>query len=359
MIGFRDDMKNARSLRTLALSATLALLAVAVTPAAGPTVTVTIDQAAQTATVTVDGKPFTAYIHPDVARKPVLYPIHAASGAIVTRGWPLDPRAGERFDHPHQIGLWFNHGDVNGLDFWNNSDAITGDRRDRMGTIVHRRIVKATSGDGEGTLQVEAEWRRPDGRPVLREATRFVFQATPDSRIIDRETTLTALEEKVTFTDNKEGVLGMRVARGLEQPATKPELFTDSAGKASKVPVLDNAGVTGHYVSSEGLEGDAVWGTRGRWTLLTGTASATPVTLAILDHPSNPGYPTYWHARGYGLFAANPLGESVFTEGKQALNASLAPGAAMTFRYRVLVLDGSKAPADIERAWKRFAAASN
>ena len=60
-----------------------------------------------------------------------------------------------------------------------------------------------------------------------------------------------------------------------------------------------------------------------------------PVTLAMLDHPSNPGFPTYWHARGYGLFAANPLGESIFTEGKKELNLTLEPRQSTTFRYRV------------------------
>jgi Family of unknown function (DUF6807) len=326
---------------------------------AAPKVAVTVDESAQTATVTVDGQPFTSYIHPASAKKPVLYPIRAANGAFVTRGWPLAPRPGERIDHPHHIGLWFNHGDVNGFDFWNNSEAITGERRTHMGTIVHRRIVNATSGDGEGTLAVEAEWRRPDGRPLLREATTFVFHATADARTIDRETTLTALDEKVTFTDNKEGVLGLRVARGLEQPADKPEVYTDAAGQETKTPVLDNTGVDGHYTSSEGLQGDAVWGTRGRWTMLTGMPEGKPVTLAILDAPSNPGYPTYWHARGYGLFAANPLGARVFTEGKQSLDASIAAGASLSFRYRILILDGKATAADIESAWKAFATGSH
>ena len=147
----------------------------------------------------------------------------------------------------------------------------------------------------------------------------------------------------------------MRVARGLEQPDDKPEIFTDESGKPATEKVVDNAGVTGQYVSSEGLKGDAVWGTRGRWTLLSGTVDGEPVTLAILDHPSNPGFPTYWHARGYGLFAANPLGESIFTEGKKELNLTLEPRQSTTFRYRVLILGGSIPPADIEKEYVAFA----
>src|SRR5436305_1376354 len=164
-----------------------------------------------------------------------------------------------------------------------------------------------------------------DGKPLLREDTRFVFRAADRLRAIDRITTLTALEQPVTFTDNKEGLIGIRVARALEQPSTTPEVFTDAAGHTTIVPRLDNDGVTGRYRSSEGLVGDSVWGTRGRWTMLSGTVAGEPITLAILDHPKNVGFPTYWHARGYGLFAANPLGRKAFTNGKAELNFRLGP----------------------------------
>src|SRR5438132_11695523 len=99
--------------------------------------------------VLVDGKPFTSYIWPTTLKKPALYPVRAASGAVVTRGWPLDPRPGERVDHPHQVGLWFDHGDVNGLDFWNNSNAIPPERAAKMGTIVHRAVRRAESGSAK------------------------------------------------------------------------------------------------------------------------------------------------------------------------------------------------------------------
>ena len=146
----------------------------------------------------------------------------------------------------------------------------------------------------------------------------------------------------------------MRVTRALEQPADKAEVFTDASGKATPVPVLDNTGVTGKYISSEGKKGDAVWSTRAKWTLLGGTIEGEPVTLAILDHPSNVGYPTHWHARGYGLFAANPLGDKQFNEPKD-FNFTLEPGKSVTFKYRVLILGGAATPDRIERESKAFA----
>jgi len=315
-----------------------------------------VDDAAKRVDVTIDGKPFTSYIWPATLKKPVLYPIRTATGTLVTRGFPLDPRPGERVDHPHHVGLWLNHGNVNGLDFWNNSDAIPAKDAPKMGTIVHRKVLRATSGADQGSLVVETAWMTPDNRQLLVEVTAFVFRGGADSRTIDRITTLTALGEKVVFKDSKEAFLGMRLTRALEQPADKPEVFTDASGKATAVPVMDNTGVTGKYVSSEGKEGDAVWSTRGKWTMLGGTINGEPVTVAILDHPSNPGYPTHWHARGYGLFAANPLGDKELNEPKP-FDYTLQAGQSVTFRYRVLVLNATPSRDRIERESNAFARA--
>src|SRR6266516_6816597 len=259
--------------------------------AQAPRVEVIAREADRRVDVTVDGQPFTSYVWPTTLKKPTLYPIRSASGALVTRGWPLAARPGERVDHPHQVGLWFDHGDVNGLDFWNNADAIPPARAAKMGTILHRAVRRAEGGPDEGVLEVTAEWVNYEGKPLLREDTRFVFRAGDGLRGIDRITTLTALGQAVTFTDNKEGLIGMRVARALEQPSTTPEVFTDAAGHTTTVPRLNNDGVTGRYRSSEGLVGDSVWGTRARWTMLSGSVAGEPVTLAILDHPKKSRLP--------------------------------------------------------------------
>ena len=302
--------------------------------------------------VLVGGKPFTSYIWPTSLKKPVLYPIRTATGTVVTRGYPLEPRAGERVDHPHHAGLWFNYGDVSGLDFWNNSTAIKEKDAPKMGTIVHRSVNKTTSGAGEGTIEVTTDWVDHTGKKLLREDTKFVFRAKQDLRTIDRITTLTALDQPVSFSDNKEGVIGMRVARQLELPSKTPEKFTDASGRATDVAVLDNTGVSGNYVSSEGKQGDAVWGTRGRWVTLSGTINGEPIRIAMFDHPKNVGYPTYWHARGYGLFAANPLGQKALSGGKEELNFKLEPNQSTTFRHQILIMDGPVATQDVEPYYK-------
>jgi hypothetical protein len=292
--------------------------------------------------VHIDGEFFTSYIFPDSLEKPVLYPILTAQGTPITRGFPIAPRAGERFDHPHHIGLWFNYGDVNGLDFWNNSSAIPASEKSKYGHIVHKSIKSISSGNEEGRLEVELEWLNEAGEKLLTEQTTFVFSGNEGKRVIDRISKLNAGGKEVSFTDNKEGMLGLRVARELEHPSEKPELFTDAAGKVTDVPTMNNDGVTGMYRSSEGIEGNEVWGTRGNWVSLNGKINDENISVVILDNPKNPGFPTYWHARGYGLFAANPLGQKALSGGKEELNFKLKANGSTDFKYRIILYSGKK-----------------
>lgn len=307
--------------------------------------------------VMVNGKLFTSFLYTDqlsVLKKPVLYPIIAANGVIITRGFPLNPRPGERTDHPHHIGAWLNYGDVNGLDFWGNSDAIPPERAEEMGTIRLEKINEVKSGNGRAELSVTCDWMNSEKKTLLKENTTFVFSVEKDKRIIDRITTLTAQKETVVFKDTKEGMLGIRVARELEHPSDKPVTLSDTHGQKTDVPVLDNTGVTGHYLSSEGVEGMEVWGTRAKWVALSGTVKGKDVTVVIMDKPSNVGYPTYWHARGYGLFAANPLGQKIFSNGKEEMNLTLKPGESVTFKYRIEILNGKTNKIQLDKEYNNF-----
>ncbi|WP_255502168.1 PmoA family protein [Algoriphagus sp. AK58] len=296
--------------------------------------------AEQKVEVLVNGELFTAYYYPNGLAKPVLYPIKSVAGHDLTRGFPLDPRPGERIDHPHHVGHWFNYGDVNGLDFWNNSDAIPAEKKSGYGAIRHRGVKSMIEKGNRAELEVETDWLAPNGEILLKETTRFVFISEGKKRSIERVSTLAAQKQAVSLKDNKEGMFAIRVARELEHPSDKPELFTDANGIATSVPTLNNEGVTGKYLSSAGKVGDEVWGTRGTWVNLSGEIKGEKVAIAILDHPSNPGYPTYWHARGYGLFAANPLGQKALSGGKDELNFGLKAGESVTFRYKILVFSG-------------------
>jgi hypothetical protein len=317
--------------------------------AASKGVQVVADEAHRRVDITIDGKAFTSYIWPTSLKKPVLYPLITDEGVTVTRGYPLEPRPGERVDHPHHAGMWFNYGNVNGFDFWNNSDAIKPEGRSKMGTIYQKKIVSTKSGADRGELVVESVWITGENKEILKDTTKYVFIRRNGARVIDQITTLTALD-KVVFNDDKEGLLGMRVAHWLESPEEKGGIFMDASGRPTKVDAVDTAGATGEYLTSEGVKGEAVWATRGRWCTLTGhDPDKHEVTIGILDQTKNPGFPTYWHARGYGLFAANPLGRSIFDPKQPPFNYTIAKGGTATFRYRIILFSHAAGPDEMNR----------
>ncbi|WP_346855861.1 PmoA family protein [uncultured Draconibacterium sp.] len=300
-------------------------------------VDIKVDEAAKKVDVTVDGKLFTSYIYPDNSMKPVLWPVISPAGNMLTRSYPMVNKEGDRTDHPHHVGIWLNYGDVNGLDFWNNSEAIPAERKDQFGSIYHKAVKEAKSSKGKALLVTEAEWKAPDNTVMLDEETSFSFIVRGNIRIIDRTTTLTARIDEVKFNDNKEGMFAIRVARELELPSDKPTKLMDSHGVVTEVKEMDNTKVKGNYRSSEGVEGGKVWGTRGRWMKLASEINGENVALVIIDNPGNVGYPTYWHARDYGLFAANTLGQKIFSNGEEEMNFTLKKGDSVTFKYRLVV----------------------
>ncbi len=319
-------------------------------------VQVAANEAQRRVDVTIDGKPFTSYVWPTSLMKPVLYPLITDEGVTVTRGYPLAPLPNERVDHPHHAGLWFNYGNANGFDFWNNSEAIKPEDKHKYGTIRFDKIVSSKSGADRGELTVDSIWQTGKGKDILKETTKYVFLKRKGERVIDQTVTLTALE-RVVFNDDKEGLLGLRVASWLESPEEKGGIFMDANGKPTQVAAVPNSTATGVYETSEGVTGPKVWSTRGRWCMLTGhdTAGHT-VTIAMIDQPSNPGYPTYWHARGYGLFAANPLGASIFDTKAPKFNYTIEQGKSATFKYRVVLLSHAGTAAEMNKEADAFAA---
>ena len=306
--------------------------------------------------VMIGGKLFTSYQYPTNMEKPYLYPVISPNGSVVTRGFPLEPRAKERIDHPHHIGIWFNHGDVNGLDFWNNSSAIPAAKKDSYGHIVTREIVKAKNGK-KGTLEVITEWKDNKENTLLLENKKYIFSGNKDSYTIDHISTLTAASGTVTFTDNKEGMFAIRVDRAFEMPTNQPAVFTDSQGNPTTVRATDNEGVTGMYTSSSGKKGDDVWSTRNDWVLLSGTKDNVLTTFGFWDHPKNLGYPGHSHARGYGLFSTNNLGSQAYNKEHDKIVVTLQKGESITLRHRFFIQSGKEiTPAQADQIFREFSA---
>lgn len=290
--------------------------------------------------IVIGGKPFSSFLFSDSIEKPVLYPLRSAKGTIVTRGFPLHPLPGEPEDHPHHLGAWFDFENVNGLDFWNNSYAIPAEKKHLYGWIKTDRIIQTKDGP-KGILSYHANWSNQQNEILLEETTRFEFSGNDRQRIIDRITVLKAVKD-VLFKDAKDGLLGLRLAHELQIPSAEDQKYTDNKGNVTIVKGGTDTIANGNYITSEGKTGNDVWSTRAVWCKVFGKMGDDSISITIIDYPQNPNYPTYWHARGYGLFAANPLGENIFTNGKKTKNLELKKGETVTFRYRIVIDEAGK-----------------
>ena len=306
------------------------LSALSVFPASGQ---VRITPGPEKIVVQIDGKPFTEFrvAGADVT-KPYLHPLRAASGTYVTRMWPMENVAEEekgQKDHQHQRGVWFAHDSVNGLDFWNNEASYITPNR---GKIVLKQPGAVKSGTDSGSIAATFEWQDLKGVALLREDRVMTFTRDPALRTIDFDITLTAIQ-KLTFGDTKDGTFGIRIR-----------------------PVLQEDKGTGHISNADGLATEKeAWGKPSNWCDYSGDVHGEKVGIAILDNPGNPRHPVRWHVRGYGLFAANPFGLSVFTNDKTQNGAvTVDSGQSLRYRYRVIVHPGDAKTADIAGLWNQY-----
>jgi hypothetical protein len=266
--------------------------------------------------VLVNGKLFTRYVFTG-APKPYCYPIIGPTGKPVTRAYPMEKVAGETSDHPHHRSLWFTFGDVNGIDFWSETPTA--------GKIVHKEFEKLK----DGVTRTKNDWIAPDGKKVCEDTRELKFSQDT----IDFKITIKATDGPVKFGDTKEGMMGIRVASSMD---------------------VDKG--SGHILNSRGDKDGDAWGKQAEWCDYYGPVDGKTVGIAIMDHPSSFRYPTYWHVRTYGLFAANPFGLNAFTNGKTADGSYTIPaGGKITFRYRILLHEGTTEEAKIAEAYSKYA----
>ncbi|HYZ85545.1 MAG TPA: PmoA family protein [Bryobacteraceae bacterium] len=282
-----------------------------------------------TVEVDVNGQTFTVLYYQGINQnKPYFHPLRLPDGTNLTRSYPMEQVKGEKTDHPHHRGLWFTHGDVNGLDFWMNEYK---DPRPNKGIIALAKPVRVQGGKKQGTLDAEYIWKDPKGEPLLEETRKVTFYTDPQNRVMDFDVTLKAIQ-KVKFGDTKEGTFAVRVAT---------EIAEEGGGK-----MVNASGATGEK---------EVWGKPSPWVDYVGEIKGKKVGIALMDHPSNPKHPTYWHCRAYGLCAANIFGEhDFFNDKKRDGSITLEPGKTMHFRYRVVAHPGDTESAGIARIYEDF-----
>lgn len=294
--------------------------------------------------VEINGELFTEYHHTG-APHVYYYPVIGPGGLKMTRSWPMAEAPNEQQDHPHHRSIWYSHGLVNGVDFWSEL-ASFGKRTPQhpVGKIVHEKLIEAKGGEKEGVISAQLKWEAPDGSvPLTSVQTLRVYDRPANERLFDIEVTLKAGEKDVVLGDTKEGTMGMRIAESmrLKQPKNQPP------GQ-------------GRILNSEGDQDGAVWGKRAAWVDYWGPVEGKTVGVTIMDHPKNPRYPTRWHARDYGLFAANPFCEHDMdkTQPNGAGDYKLAAGQSVTFKYRFYLHEGDAKQAKVAERFQEFAGKS-
>lgn len=311
----------------------IAVFAAFVALKAAPAAEVQIEKAEGKAIVTIDGKPFTEYLFAGHS-KPIMYPIIGPHGIPMTRNYPMkDNVDNEARDHPHHKSLWFTHDDVNGVQFWMEYP--------REGQPKPGQIVQQTMKIDGNKIVTTNHWTTGTGKMVCTDERIAAFGANDVGRYIDIQITMKASHGQIVIGDTKEGTMGIR---------TNPLL------RLSKDEKRGNHTANGKSINSEGVEGAAMWGKRAKWVDYWGPINEKIVGIAIFDHPKNPRHPTWWHARTYGLVAANPFGIHDFEKKPDGTgDMTVKAGDSITFRYRFLFHRGDYQEADIASQYNTFA----
>jgi hypothetical protein len=272
--------------------------------------------------VMIDGTVFTRYATSG-SQRPHMYPLMGANGAALTRTYPSENKS----DHPHHSSVWIGHGLVNGIDFWADGE--------KHGRIQHRAFAAQQASGNTASFTATSDWIAPSGETIMSDERVIAIRAEADgTRILDWTITLKASAGEVVLGDTKEGTMAIRVA-----------------------PILSIKEGKGHMLSSAGLTDKKVWGTRAEWVSFHGAdPKGAPVAITMMDHPTNLRHPTTWHARDYGLFAANPFGLHDFEkkEDKTLGNHTLPKGGSLTQRYRILIQSGEPDAAKLGAAFQAF-----
>src|SRR5262245_45451632 len=285
--------------------------------------------------VLVGRQSFTTYYFSASAPKPYLSPLRSANGVVVTRGFPMMTNIpGEDRDEPHQRAMYFAHGDINGFDFWGEAEFSKWSRHavSTFGRTAFRKLDEIQGGSDSGQVRAKFDLVTHEGKVIGEESQAYLFRGDESSRTIDCEFTIHASHGPLRMGDTKEGTFAIRVVKALDSPP-------------------------GNMVNSNEAVGEkGIWGHKADWVDYYGRVQGEDVGIAILDHPQNLRHPTYWHARAYGLLAANPFGTRKFTHNREQDGSYTIPAdGSLTFRYRVLIHRGDYRQARVAEAYKDYA----
>lgn len=261
--------------------------------------------------VTIDGKFFTSYIFSSDEKYPFFYPVNGPlSGGSVT-----SMRNGE---YPHHSSLFFGCDQVNGGNYWQEG-------LDR-GRIISSNAEILKEGGDTVVISDECIWSRPGALSPVKDTRKYII-TTPSAKVYQMDVEITM----VTLMD-------------VHIKKTNHSLF--SARMAADLSVKCG----GTMINAEGETAEkGTFGKNSPWMDCFGKRGENIEGLAILQHPSNPWFPSPWFTRDYGFFSPTPMywpqqGEETF----------LKKGEILLLRYRVLVHGGTTAEAKIADFFKQY-----
>lgn len=249
--------------------------------------------------------------NPDL-RRPFFYPVNGPSGRSLTRmGHPHDP-----ISHSHHNSIWISHASVDGVSFWDDRGG---------GRIIHQRVEKFTDGDEAASALAVNSWIATN-QVLLTERRLITVRPLAHNEwllIIDLQ--LEPKADSLTFGKTPFGLVGVRMAK--------------------TIGVRDGGG---EIRNSEGgiNETNVLW-KRARWVDYSGPIKRGVIEgITLMDHPSNPNHPTYFHVRDDGWMGASLTHDAPRTVHK---------AHPLKLRYGFYVHRGSPKPGTLEKSWRAFA----
>jgi len=252
-------------------------------------------------TVKIRNEIFTTYTYSDDLPKPYMGKIYTRTGESFTR-CDLETKA-----HPHQRSVFFGVGDINGYDLWN-------EKGEKIGRQEHKNFKKVSSGNVYGDIVEENIWYTDSGEKLIDEERSFRFyNQVSNCRYIDAEIKFTATYCDIEFGDTKEaGPLGIRMSEELNAKDGNGRIKNSYGAKGEK-EAWGKSAVFCEYGNDK-------------------------YKVAVFDNENNERYPTAWHIRDYGLFAANNL----FFKG----GLKIKKGESLSYKYRICFADADTDMAD-------------
>ena len=287
---------------------------------------ITAERSEKGAVVKIDGQLFTEYLVRS-GSKPILWPIIGPTGKPMTRDYPLLDHPGEKNDHPHQRSLWFTHGEVNGIDFWDEDGQQGGHDRSTSKFLE-------VAGGKPAVIATRNAWLAPDGKKVCEDQRTLRFDTDGDARWIDFDITIKATDGAGDFRRH-EG-RHVRRARGRDHQRRRQSGRQDrqqpAAGRRGRL------GAGAAWVDYHGPSTARPW------------ASPSSIIPAVFVSPRT-GTCGPTAVCGQSVRVARFCGRRKPASGAY----TLSPGESVTFRYRVLLHRGDEKEGKVAEAFVAYA----